>query len=319
MVGRREVSYRGRTVVGMTEVTLAATEPFSFDLSLRALAGFAPCAGGHVIDGGRVRKAFLLGSEAVVADVGPAVDDEPGVTLTLHADRHLLPSERAVVHRAVARWLGLDDDLSAFLEVAERDPAMATLLRAAHGLHQVRFASLAEGAVYFALIQRSTQWYAAARKRRIAAELGPSLSVDGVAHLAFPSLATVAAQDDRDLIRYAGNQLRARRLREVVEGVATLDEEWLRTAPYEEVRKALLAVPGVGRFTAHALLLRVLGRPDRAPLEMAQFDDAARAVYGDPPPSPAELRAAYGPSIGWWAYYVRTARSWQPEDTLVAA
>jgi len=301
----------------MTEVFLAAAEPFSFDLSLRALAGFAPCAGGHVIAGGRVRKAFLLGSEAVVADVGAGAD-EPGVTLTLHADRDLLPSERAVVHRAVAHWLGLDDDLSAFLDVAGRDPAMSTLLRAAHGLHQVRFSSLAEGAVYFALVQRSTQWYAAARKRRLAAELGPSLTVDGVEHLAFPSLATVAAQDDRDLIRWAGNRLRARRLREVVEGVATLDEEWLRTGPYEEVRKALLAVAGVGRFTAHALLLRVLGRPDGAPLEMAQFEDAARLVYGDPPPSPAELREAYGSSIGWWAYYVRTARSWQPEDLAVA-
>jgi len=302
----------------MTEVLLAATEPFSFDLSLRALAGFAPCAGGHVVTDGRVRKAFLLGSEAVVADVGPSPEG-PGVALTLHADRHLLPTERAAVQRAVARWLSLDDDLAAFLDVAGRDPAMATLLRAAHGLHQVRFASLAEGAVYFALVQRSTQWYAAARKRRVAAELGPSLRLDGVEHVAFPSLATVAAQDDRDLIRFAGNGLRGRRLREVVEGVATLDEEWLRTGPYPEVRKALLGLPGVGEFTAHALLLRVLGRPEGVPLEMAQFEDAARAVYGDPPPSPAELREAYGSSIGWWAYYVCTARSWQPDDALVAA
>jgi DNA-3-methyladenine glycosylase II len=300
----------------MSDVFLPATEPFSFDLSLRALAGFAPCAGGHVIAGGRVRKAFLLGSEAVVADVGPAAEG-PGVVLTLHADRHLLPSERAAVHRAVAHWLGLDDDLSAFLDVAGRDPAMSTLLRAAHGLHQVRFSSLAEGAVYFALVQRSTQWYAAARKRRVAAELGPSLTVDGVDHVAFPSLATVAACDDGELIRFAGNRLRARRLREVVEGVAALDEQWLRTGAYEEVRKTLLGLPGVGPFTAHALLLRVLGRPDGAPLAMAQFEDAARAVYGDPPPSPAELREAYGPSIGWWAYYVRTARSWAPEEARV--
>ncbi|BCB87265.1 DNA-3-methyladenine glycosylase family protein [Phytohabitans suffuscus] len=300
----------------MTEVTLAAAEPFSFALSLRALAGFAPCAGGHVITGSGVRKAFLLGAEAVVADVSPAAEG-PGVTLTLHAERHLLPSERAAVHRAVAHWLGLDDDLSAFLDVAGHDPAMATLLRAAHGLHQVRFSSLAEGAVYFALVQRSTQWYAAARKRRVAAVLGPSLTLDGVEHIAFPSLATVAAQDDADLVRFAGNRLRARRLREVVEGVAGLDEQWLRTGPYEEVRKALLGLPGVGPFTASALLLRVLGRPDGAPLGMAQFEDAARAVYGDPPPSPAELRGAYGSSIGWWAYYVRTARNWQPDGSRV--
>jgi DNA-3-methyladenine glycosylase II len=306
------VSYRRSTVVGMTEVTLAATEPYSFDMSLRALAGFAPCAGDHVIAGGRVRKAFLVGSEAVVAEVGP------GPALTLHAARDLSPGQRAAAREAVSRWLGLDDDLTGFLDVAGRDPALSTLLRAAHGLHQVRFASLAEGTVYFALIQRSTQWYAAARKRRIAAEIGPRLAVDGVEHIAFPSFEAVAALDDRDLIRFAGNKLRANRVREVVGGVATLDEQWLRTGAYDEVRKALLALPGVGAFTAHALLLRVLGRPDDVPLEMAQFEDAARTVYGDPPPSPAELRAAYGRSVGWWAYYVRTARSWLPEDARVA-
>ncbi|MFC0532264.1 DNA-3-methyladenine glycosylase family protein [Phytohabitans kaempferiae] len=299
-----------------TAVSLAA-EPYSFDLSLRALAGFAPTAGGHVIAGGRVRKAFLLGADAVVAEVGPGAPGS-GPAVTLHAERHLSPGERAAVHQAVGRWLGLDDDLTGFLDVAERDPAMATLLRAAHGLHQVRFGSLAEGTVYFALIQRSTQWYAAARKRRVAAELGPRLRLDGVEHVAFPSLATVSALDDRDLIRFAGSRLRAARVREVVDGVAALDEEWLRTGPYDEVRKALLAVPGIGTFTAHALLLRVLGRPDDVPLEMAQFEDAARRLYGDPPPSPAELRAAYGPLVGWWAYYARTAASWLPQDTAVA-
>ena len=70
---------------------------------------------------------------------------------------------------------------------------MAPLLAAAEGLHQVRFASLAEGAVYFTLTQRSTQWFAAARKRRIAAERGPRAVVDGVSYVAFPTLATIAA------------------------------------------------------------------------------------------------------------------------------
>jgi DNA-3-methyladenine glycosylase II len=96
----------------------------------------------------------------------------------------------------------------------------------------------------------------------------------------------------------------------VLTGLAALDEQWLRTGPYDQVRQALLAVPGIGGFTAHALLLRALGRPDDVPLEMAQFRRAAEAIYGDPPPSPDDLRGRYGPWVGWWAYLARTAASW---------
>src|SRR5436190_1728570 len=157
-------------------------------------------------------------------------------------------------------------------------------------------APLAEGTVYFTLTQRSTQWYAAARKRRVAAELGPRLTVDGVEHVAFPDFAALSTVDFE---RFAGNAARGQRIAEVVAGVAALDEEWLRRAPYPEARDALLHVRGVGTFTAHALLLRVLGRPDDTPLEMAQFTGVAEAVYGADPPGPQELREWYGPYVGW--------------------
>jgi hypothetical protein len=58
------------------------------------------------------------------------------------------------------------------------------------------------------------------------------------------------------------------------------------------------------------LLLRVLGRPDDTPLEMAQFTGVAEAVYGADPPSPQELREWYGRYVGWWAYLCRTGLDW---------
>lgn len=289
--------------------TLPATNPYSFDLSMRAMSGFAPCAGDHQVVDGRVRKAFLLPGEpdtAVVAEVGP------GVALTVYAARPPDPDQLVLIGRDVSRWLSLDDDMSDFLAAAEADPAMAPILDVARGLHQVRFASLAEGAVYFTLTQRSTSWFATARKRRLAAERGPRLVVEGVTYAAFPSLVTIATLPDDELLDHCGNAQRASRVREVVDGVAALDEHWLRTGPYDEVRRALLDVTGVGPFTAQGLLLRVLGRPDDAPLGMAQFEAAARALYGEPAPRPAELRAHYGPWVGWWAYLVRTALPWLP-------
>ena len=113
--------------------------------------------------------------------------------------------------------------------------------------------------------------------------------------------------------------LSARRLHTVLTGLSALDEHWLRTGPADEVYAALLSLPGIGPFTAHALLLRVLGRPDRAPLELQQHLTAAATIYGEPSPSPSELRDWYGPTVGWWAYTARTALDWIERDQRAAA
>ncbi len=316
----------GRDAARMTDTgpavhrtVLPATEPFSFALSLRALAGFAPCARDHQPVPGGVRKAFLLRrppgrpDAAAVAEVGAAPDGMPGVTLTVYAAAAPTADEVAGVEGDVARWLGLDDDLVPFLAAAAADPAMAAVLAVARGLHQVRFASLVEAAVHVTLAQRSAPWFAAHRRRRIARALGPRLPVDGVTHVAFPSAATLLALTDDELAAHTGSVRRSARLRAVVSGVAALDERWLRAGAYDDVRRALLAVPGVGPFTAQTLLLRALGRPDDAPLETAQLTLAARAVYGDPPPAPGEIRRRYGPWVGWWACFAHTARPWLVE------
>ncbi|MEN3305332.1 MAG: hypothetical protein V7603_1534 [Micromonosporaceae bacterium] len=292
---------------------LPAVEPFALGASLRALTGFAPCAGDQSVSGERVRKALVRPGrpdQAVVVELS-ASPDGGGIALTVFAGQPLTPAEAAAVEAAAGRWLGLADNLAPFLDRAWRDPAMTPILSVTEGLHQVRFASWSEAVVYFTLTQRSTQWFAASRKRQIAADFGPRLTVGGVTHVAFPELGTLR---DTDLTAHAGGGQRARRLREVIDGVAELDEEWLREVPYARARDALLAVRGVGGFTAHALLLRALGRPDDVPLQMPQFSTAARAVYGADPPSPDWLREWYGPYVGWWAYLCRTGLGWLEQN-----
>jgi DNA-3-methyladenine glycosylase II len=298
--------------------SLSATAPFDLTCSLRALAGFAPCTGDQLVAGDSVRKAFTHPTDpdqAVVAEIGPRLDGAPGVALTVHARERLAADEIAAVETTVERWLGLSEDRAAFLSIARGDPAMARFLAVAEGLHQVRFPSLAEGAAFFALTQNSASWFAAARKRRLASERGPRARLDGISYVAFPAMRRLTELSGDDLVRYAGTRPRAERLQEVLAGVAALDEEWLRTAPYDTVRAALLAIRGVGGFTAHAILLRVLGRPDDVPLEMAQFTRVGAAVYGDPPPAPEAIRERYGPWVGWWAYLARTALSWTEPKT----
>jgi 3-methyladenine DNA glycosylase/8-oxoguanine DNA glycosylase len=295
---------------------LGAVSPFELSAGLRALAGFAPAAGEQQITGDTVRKAFALpdperagrpGPErAVVAEVGPRPDGRAGVALAVWSDRPLGAADGTAVERAVSDWLGLTDDLTGFLELARDDPAMAPVLADTAGLHQVRFPSLAEGACYFVLTQRTSQRVAGIRKRRLAAAHGPRLTVDGTEFTAFPTLDRLAGLGQDELARFAGNPQQTEYLGTVIHGLAALDEEWLRTAPYDEAFAALRRLHGVGDYTASAILLRALGRPDRIPLVMPLFTELIDRLYGGAV-RPADIAARYGRHQGWWSYFTRTA------------
>ncbi|WP_426509930.1 hypothetical protein ACPPVO_04005 [Dactylosporangium sp. McL0621] len=302
----------------ITRTILSATAPYDLDCSLRALAGFRPGRRDISLDpGGTVRRAFPHPADpdaAVVVEVAERDDGAPGAALTVFSAEPLDGPALDAVRGRVGDWLGLDDDRAEFLRRAGADGPVRPLFEVARGLHQVRFSSLAEGVVYFTLLQNSTQWYATLRKRRLTLHLGTMVRAAGEEFTALPDLARLARLTPAEALPYAGAPHKAERLVQVLGGVAAIDEELLRTGPYERARDALLAVRGIGGYTAHALLLRALGRPDAVPLEMDQYAHTARAVYGDAVPSPQELRERYGPYIGWWAYTCRTALTWLEED-----
>ncbi len=215
------------------------------------------------------------------------------------------------------RFAPCRDDLTSFYAAAAGDYSRyQALVAALHGLHHVRFLTLAEIAVYAVLMQRTPIVQAARARQRFAARFGLPVVVRGVTLHAFPELDELVAleEDDyRQVIRQPG---KAAVLPGVVRGVAALGEGFLRAAPYAEAQAALTAIRGVGPFSAAAILLRGLGRMDDVPLEGKQFALPARAVYGRAF-DPAAIRRRYGADLGHWACYLKTGA---PRlETLLAA
>ena len=288
-------------------VTLAAAQPFDLALSLRAMSGFAPCAGEQRIFGSLVRKAFSLADgRAVVAEVAPA---ERGVSLVLHSADELSGAERHQVEVAVGRWLSLSDDPAPFLAAARADPAMAPVLAETEGLHQLRFASVAEGACYFVLAQRTSQAQAGGRKRRLARVYGSALELGGITYRAFPTLDQLAGLSVGELAPFTANLRQSEYLAAVLGRLASWPLGWGYRVGTDELMAELRDIRGVGEFTASGIALRVFGRLDVAPAELPVFTRAIEALYG-PGVSMAELAARYGDQIGLWGYHVRTGLGW---------
>jgi DNA-3-methyladenine glycosylase II len=137
------------------------------------------------------------------------------------------------------------------------------------------------------------------------------LTVDGVAHPAFPPAEHLAAAGPEVLLDAVGNERRARYLGAVANAFTGVDDAWLRTAPWDEVHRWLLAITGIGAWSAAFIMLRGIGRMERLPVGEARLGEVVARVYGRgkglTDAEIAELAKPYGDYRGYWAHYLRVA------------
>jgi AraC family transcriptional regulator of adaptative response / DNA-3-methyladenine glycosylase II len=186
---------------------------------------------------------------------------EPGQVVQVPAVFHLtdVRDVSAAVER-VRRLLDADCDPVAVDDALSTDPALAPLVRAAPGLRVPGHVDGLELAVRAVLGQQITVGAARTLASRLVAERGvelpPALAQDGLTHL-FPTAEDVAASPmsgmpaarARTIMGIAGA---------IAEGGVALD----RSADRDDVRRALLALPGIGPWTAGYIAMRALADPD---------------------------------------------------------
>jgi DNA-3-methyladenine glycosylase II len=273
---------------------LPTRNPFSFEQTVTFIRRFPPCQGEYLVEDDSLTAAVTLGDRAV-----PLTIRRRGKALEVES-----PADRAAAVARATHWIGADDDVAALYAAAKGDHAFSRLIEKLHGLHHVRFLTLEEISVYCVMMQRTPITMAARMKGRFLEAFGTPVDVDGRTLLAMPSLAALTELDGGAIGKAIGHASKGASIATVVQGVAAIGEATLREAPYAEARDALLAVPGIGPFSAGAILLRGLGRMDEVP-SLKMFADDAAAIYGGAIDESAIARR-YGRHIGYWSFYVKT-------------
>ena len=277
-------------------LAIPTAQPFSFDQTLAFIRRFPAFQGQYIVTDDSLTAALSVDGRphAFTLREGLRLDLADGVS----------PAVRRAIAARAAAFVGADDDVGALYDAARGDKAFSRLIPLLHGLHHVRFLTLQEIAVYSVLMQRAPAPAAAALNRRFITAFGTPIEIDGHTLRAMPELAELcqlSVDEIADAIRHRG---KAERIVDVVRGVHAIGEHHLREAPYGEARDALLAIRGVGPFSAAAILLRGLCRMDELPW-MPQFESQARSLYGASVDHHTIARR-YGRLIGYWSFYVMT-------------
>jgi DNA-3-methyladenine glycosylase II len=287
------------------QLSIATKQPFSFAQALAFVRRFPPCQGEYVVSHDSLTAAVSVHGIARGFTLRPGLGD--GAPLRIDLPRHVDGATQWALLARASDLVGAGDDVAALYAAAEGDPAFQPVIAELHGLHHVRFLTLEDIAVYCVLMQRTPIQIASLYKRRFLDRFGIPVEAGGATLRAMPELAELVELSADDVADAIGHRRKAELIVDVVRGVAAIGEAFLRDAPYAAARDALLDVPGVGPFSAAAILLRGLGRMDELPM-MDRFEDDARAVYGSAYDA-AAIAQRYGGQIGYWAYYIKTYAS----------
>jgi DNA-3-methyladenine glycosylase II len=206
--------------------------------------------------------------------------------------------------RRLARSLGTDVDLAPFHARARRFSAIAPLARAMRGVKPPRFSSLHEAFAGVILFQQVSLAAAMGMFRRLVVALSPPVEVGGAAVHPFPSAEAIAALSDAELRGLGMSGAKARALHAACEAIAAgvLREDELAALPSEELHERLLALHGVGPWTAALLMLRGFGRIDRFPPGDVAAERLLRELGSDA--SGKELLDALGDARGMLYYHL---------------
>ncbi len=272
--------------------------PFDGGALLAWLAARA-VPGVEEVDGERYRRSLRLPHGPGVVELAMGADCVSG-RLWLEDERDVTPAEQLC-----RRLLDLDADPLVVAERLGSDALLGPLVSAAPGLRVPGSVDGAELAVRAVLGQQISVAAARTGAGRLVAEHGEALPRPrGAVTSLFPASAVLAALD---AARPPMPRARAVALIGLCRALADGDLRLDPGADRAEARRRLLALRGVGPWTAGYVAMRALGDPDVFLAEDLGVRHALRRLGG-----PDDLRAARALAVAWapWRSYA-SQHLWQ--------
>jgi AraC family transcriptional regulator, regulatory protein of adaptative response / DNA-3-methyladenine glycosylase II len=289
---------------GTVSLRLPVRLPFAYEGIFGHLAA-SVVPGCEEVRDGSYRRTLRLPFGNAIASLTPAPDHVRCV-LMLDDFRDLT----AAISRC-RRLLDLDADPQAVIDVLGSDAALAPVVAKAPGQRIPRTVDEAELAVRAVLGQQVSMKAARTHAARLVTAYGePIRDTNGALTHTFPSVEQLG---DIDPAHLAMPQSRRRTVIALIAGLADGTVVLDAGSDWDEARSQLLALPGIGPWTAEVIAMRGLGDPDAFPASDLGLRMAAEQLG-----LPSDQRALLARSEQWcpWRSYA-TQHLWTTLDHSV--
>jgi len=214
----------------------------------------------RIHDGALRRVVRVDDALALIEVTSHGTLDDPRLEARVLATRGEV--NEGALHTKIWRVLNVRADLAPFYEYARRDPVLWQTVERLYGLHSLQADTVFEALVLTMIEQQIALKQALIAERWLLTWGGEMIAYEGENYYAFPRPQQIAAAAVSDLLPLKITFGRMQRMIDLASTITagTLDLEGLRDQPAEAVYKTLIALKGVGQWTAAWTITRALGR-----------------------------------------------------------
>ena len=206
----------------------------------------------------------------------------------------------------IGEWFDLHQELSHFYQMASQDPVLQPLTKKYQGLRIMGIPDLFEALTWAIIGQQINLGFAYTLKKRFVEQFGESLTFEGDTYWLYPSYEKIAQIRVEEL---RGLQF-TRRKAEYIIGVARAmangkltKASLLQQKEYQPIKRSLMAIRGVGAWTADYVMMKCLQIPDAFPIADAGLHQALKLQLGlKQEPAIEEINVIAANWENWRAY-----------------
>ena len=205
----------------------------------------------------------------------------------------------------VRRQFATDLDLKPFHQLTRQDPVLASLVRRFRGMRIPQATNVYETLISAILEQQVNLAFAHKVKRALVETYGRSFEFERQSYRCFPLPAALAAATVADFRRLEISGPKARYIIRISSAIldGSLDLEALRPLEFSAAREKLLALKGVGAWTAHYVSMRALAQLDCLPAADVGLQKVIQWCYGlAKQPSVTRVERIARAWSGWRSY-----------------
>ena len=254
----------------------------------------------HTIKDNTIYKVLDIGTELVLF----SIKFDNGLLATIHTGSRT-PEVQEKVKNYIEHWFDLTADLKGFYEAVQTDPILYQLCQKYQGLRMVGMPDLFESLVWSVIGQQINLNFAYALKQRLVHNFGKSVSFEGDTFYALPTPQILAALNIEDFQPFQFSRGKAQYIINIAKAFSEgiLSQEQLSTLTFDEIRQQLVAIKGVGNWTANYSMMKSLRSYDAFPVEDVGLHNAVKSQYGlAAKPTIAELHRMATLWPGWRGY-----------------
>lgn len=283
-------------------LTIPTPKEFDFQQNLSYLArSDKECM--FTVQNNTISKAISINDSLVIFHI---TADDTQLIVTLSGDEYFPETIQAGVRDYIIDWFDLHTNLKPFYNMASKDPLLLETIHSFSGLRMIGIPDLFEALCWGIIGQQINLNFAYTLKERFVRQFGQTITYENKSYSIFPKPEVIATQTIENLQPL---QLPKRKCAYLI-GVAKLlangelsKEKLLAMPSIKEAEKTLVAIHGIGPWTANYVLMRCLRFPDAYPTGDVGLHNAIKHQLNSNEKPTKETLIRLGESWqGWQAY-----------------